>query len=147
MHLHPNAVFWLLEALERMEQENPNPTVKEEDILDYLAYSLSQVNEVPRALELTERLLALKPDHSGAPGNIIFYKSILENTSRIEPESDVKERKLESVHQSIQNFEHYASLCRGEVVKVQNSKIGSSSKFQIFCFSDRRRNFEITLLL
>ncbi|KAK6020488.1 tetratricopeptide repeat protein, partial [Ostertagia ostertagi] len=48
-----------------LEHENPK-TIEEEEVLEYLAYSLYQQGNVRRALALTKRLAAIAPNHPRA---------------------------------------------------------------------------------
>lgn len=53
-----HAVLWMQQALQQMDDGEETKTSKL-DILDYLSYSVYQMGDVPRAIELTRRLVSI----------------------------------------------------------------------------------------
>lgn len=53
-----HAVLWMQQALKQMDSGEDAKTLKA-DILDYLSYSVYQMGDLPRAIELTRRLVAI----------------------------------------------------------------------------------------
>lgn len=76
-----HTMLWMNEALSRHER-GPNPTVELFDILEYLAFSTYKQGNVKKALQLTNRLLDIIPDHKRALGNKIFYEKALDEERR-----------------------------------------------------------------
>lgn len=58
---------WMQEALERSKNEKPK-TVKESEILEYLAFALYKQGNLKRALAMTYRLFEIDPNHPRAEG-------------------------------------------------------------------------------
>ncbi|XP_061406646.1 prolyl 4-hydroxylase subunit alpha-1-like isoform X2 [Lethenteron reissneri] len=70
---------WLSHALRQLdagarEGVGDEGTVVASDVLDYLSYSVYQLGDVQRALNLTRRLAALDPDHPRAQSNLHFFE-------------------------------------------------------------------------
>lgn len=55
---HYHAVLWMQQALKQLD-DGEEAVVSKVDILDYLSYSVYQMGDLPRAIELTRRLLAV----------------------------------------------------------------------------------------
>ncbi|XP_016120977.1 prolyl 4-hydroxylase subunit alpha-2-like, partial [Sinocyclocheilus grahami] len=53
-----HSVLWMQQALRQMDSGEDAKTAKA-DILDYLSYSVYQMGDLPRAIELTRRLVAI----------------------------------------------------------------------------------------
>lgn len=53
-----HAVLWMQQALRQVDAGEDAKTSKS-DILDYLSYSVYQMGDVPRAIELTRRLISI----------------------------------------------------------------------------------------
>uniref|UniRef100_A0A914EE63 procollagen-proline 4-dioxygenase n=1 Tax=Acrobeloides nanus TaxID=290746 RepID=A0A914EE63_9BILA len=64
-----HTILWMQESLEKIKIEDP-PTVSESDILEYLALSLYKQDNLKRALQVTDRLYQIAPNHPRAKGNI-----------------------------------------------------------------------------
>lgn len=58
-----HAVLWMQQALQQMDAGEDTKTTKSA-ILDYLSYSVYQMGDVPRAIELTRRLVSIGNDCS-----------------------------------------------------------------------------------
>lgn len=68
-----HTVLWMQESLERLAQE-VNETVTKADVLDYLAYSTFKQGNTVRALQMTNELLEIVPQHERALSNKAFYE-------------------------------------------------------------------------
>uniref|UniRef100_A0A674NP64 procollagen-proline 4-dioxygenase n=1 Tax=Takifugu rubripes TaxID=31033 RepID=A0A674NP64_TAKRU len=90
--------LWMAQALKQLDQGEVS-TLDKVTILDYLSYAIYQQGEIPRALELTKRLLELDPEHQRAKGNLKYFEFQLE-----------KQRKDKK--------KKYEMLCRGEGIKM-----------------------------
>jgi len=53
-----HAVLWMQQALKQLDG-GEEAVVSKADILDYLSYSVYQMGDLPRAIELTRRLVAV----------------------------------------------------------------------------------------
>lgn len=53
-----HAVLWMQQALKQLDS-GEDTIVSKADILDYLSYSVYQMGDLPRAVELTRRLVAI----------------------------------------------------------------------------------------
>ncbi|KAL5282865.1 P4HA2 family protein [Megaselia abdita] len=129
-----HTVEWMTEALNRFMIEegfsnNHNQSEPEEftkaEILEYLAFSTFKEGDVESALEMTNELLELQPNHHRAKGNKNWYETVLrdanENTKRGDDGSadiTLSNVKME-IHKnpSIRHTENsvYEMLCRGDL--------------------------------
>uniref|UniRef100_A0A915DIP8 Fe2OG dioxygenase domain-containing protein n=1 Tax=Ditylenchus dipsaci TaxID=166011 RepID=A0A915DIP8_9BILA len=92
--------MWMDEALDRLKREMPQ-TSSEADILEYLAFALYKQGNVKKALQVTDRLYEIAPDHPRAKGNIKWY------------EDHGNPRPTDNLENSERNI--YEALCRNEV--------------------------------
>lgn len=53
-----HAVLWMQQALKQLDT-GEDAVISKADILDYLSYSVYQMGDLPRAIELTRRLVAI----------------------------------------------------------------------------------------
>lgn len=53
-----HAVLWIQQSLKQLDA-GEEAVVSKADILDYLSYSVYQMEDLPRAIELTRRLVAV----------------------------------------------------------------------------------------
>jgi len=121
-----HTLLWMREAENRLGNE-ANETIKKSDILEYLAFSTFMQGNVPLALDLTNKLLELVPNHPRASGNKIYYESTLQKAERAKKKGDdesedvVKDTlALNSEEDASSKMTHvskslYEKLCRGEV--------------------------------
>ena len=58
-----HAVLWMQQALRQMDAGEEH-VVSKADVLDYLSYSVYQMGDLPRAIELTRRLVAIGRTHT-----------------------------------------------------------------------------------
>ncbi|XP_058817042.1 prolyl 4-hydroxylase subunit alpha-2-like [Topomyia yanbarensis] len=96
------SVSWLKEALRRFELET-SPGISKSEILDYLSYSLAEVGEYEEAMERTNQLLKLVPDHVNGLQKQKVIAEWLEHVEKYGPKPNTEvDRGL------------YEVLCRGE---------------------------------
>lgn len=72
-HDYYHTVLWMQEALGRLDRD-VNRTLTKADILDYLSYSTFKEGNTFKALQMTNELLEIVPDHERARGNKAFYE-------------------------------------------------------------------------
>lgn len=53
-----HAVLWMQQALKQLDA-GEDAVISKADILDYLSYSVYQMGDLPRAIELTRRLVVI----------------------------------------------------------------------------------------
>ena len=70
------------EALVQHAQENNSSQVKLVDILDYLAFATARQGNLKHALELTQQIIDIQPEHARAQSNIDFYKRTLKEETK-----------------------------------------------------------------
>uniref|UniRef100_A0A146M0J2 procollagen-proline 4-dioxygenase n=1 Tax=Lygus hesperus TaxID=30085 RepID=A0A146M0J2_LYGHE len=116
--------LWMTEALARQEQElrqNSNKTETPKwEILEYLAYSTYMEGNVKTALEMTNELLQLYPEHERALGNKAYYISVIDkekNKDKDEKEKTGEEAQADTkdVEKAPTEKEMYEMACRGAV--------------------------------
>eukprot|EP00079_Xenopus_tropicalis_P033765 XP_017947536.1 PREDICTED: prolyl 4-hydroxylase subunit alpha-2 isoform X3 [Xenopus tropicalis] len=120
-----HTVLWMQQALKQMD-EGEDAVVNKVDVLDYLSYTVFQLGDVPRALELTKRLLVLDPNHDRAVNNLKYFEKMQEkqkaelkqnestNTESATRQPGVYSRPLDYLPER----DVYEALCRGEGVKM-----------------------------
>uniref|UniRef100_H2SB98 procollagen-proline 4-dioxygenase n=1 Tax=Takifugu rubripes TaxID=31033 RepID=H2SB98_TAKRU len=128
--------LWMAQALKQLDQGEVS-TLDKVTILDYLSYAIYQQGEIPRALELTKRLLELDPEHQRAKGNLKYFEFQLEKQRKDAEEETTKEKEereepditeekkkkkkksqTKSTFQLIPERKKYEMLCRGEGIKM-----------------------------
>ncbi|KAG8235127.1 hypothetical protein J437_LFUL012323 [Ladona fulva] len=130
-----HTVLWMTEALQRYEEENNKTTVKS-DILEYLAFSMYQQGNVRSALQLTNELLEIIPNHQRALGNKVYYEAELQSqrvrqrkgedgstdpsdeaftVSEKKAKRDTAGKSLEKMDSYTRERELYEMLCRNEI--------------------------------
>lgn len=107
-----HTLMWMQVALNKLENESPR-TVEEEDILEYLAYSLYQQGNVRRALALTKRLAKVAPNHPRAKGNVKWYEDMLSGKDMEGELPPIVNKRVE--YDGIVERDAYEALCRGEI--------------------------------
>ncbi|XP_044136718.1 prolyl 4-hydroxylase subunit alpha-2 isoform X1 [Bufo gargarizans] len=120
-----HTVLWMQEALKLLD-EGEESTIAKVDVLDYLSYTVFQLGDIHRAIELTRRLLALDSSHDRAGTNLRYFERLLEKqraegkinkTADKEPSttsSGIYTRPLDYLPER----DTYEALCRGEGVKM-----------------------------
>nr|CDJ84261.1 Oxoglutarate iron-dependent oxygenase domain containing protein [Haemonchus contortus] len=131
--------MWMEEAKRRLAQEAV-PTANLGQILEYLAYSLFIQGNPKHALQLTEELNRLEPNHPHAKGNIEFYEDYLakegvkiydmrRSLGRVvneRPESDLYGNEERTI---------YEALCRNEV------PVSEKDISKLYCYYKRDRPY------
>ncbi|MCI4386760.1 hypothetical protein PGIGA_G00066280 [Pangasianodon gigas] len=130
-----HAVLWMQQALRQMDAGEETKTSKS-DILDYLSYSVYQMGDVPRAIELTRRLVFIDPSHQRAGGNLRYFEQMLSSELRDmdqtnkEPteETSIQLVTYERPKDYLPERDIYEALCRGEGVKMTQQRYS-----RLFC--------------
>lgn len=121
-----HTIMWMTEAINRLKNDSRMPR---SDLLEYLAFSTFKEGNVESALEMTNELLDLDPEHQRARGNKYYYekelakmneKSILRGD---DGSSDVPvDKSLEFQHNRLGPYTYdlperklYELACRGEL--------------------------------
>lgn len=119
-----HTVLWMQQALKQID-EGEDTAISKSDVLDYLSYSVFQLGDLPRAIELTRRLIALDPIHERAGSNLRYFESLLakEQHEKKVNETTFEEPKMVSgIYERPPDYlperEIYEALCRGEGVKM-----------------------------
>ncbi|XP_073680274.1 prolyl 4-hydroxylase subunit alpha-2 isoform X2 [Garra rufa] len=143
-----HSVLWMQQALRQMDSGEDAKTPKA-DILDYLSYSVYQMGDLPRAIELTRRLVAIDPSHQRAGGNLRYFEQLLSKELRDRGRSEQEpadERPIqldtyERPKDYLPEREVYEALCRGEGVKMTTKR-----QSRLFCrYRDGNRNPRLLL--
>ena len=116
------------EANKRLKEESEAPTVPRGDVIEYIAFSYYTQGNLAKALQYTNELIAVEPDHPRAEGNKLYYETHLNDNVKTdhkkgddgteveaEPDYSVLERNLIDNAENEQSI--YKRLCRGEIVK------------------------------
>ncbi|XP_063532118.1 prolyl 4-hydroxylase subunit alpha-1 [Cydia strobilella] len=120
---YENALAWAMEALSKLREKTVSHSFTEIDLLEYISFSHYLKGDVKSALEWTEKLLALDPEHTRARGNVPhFMKSIAEQEKaarrRQRGETGEESTKPE-VSDEMRDYaierKKYEALCRGEM--------------------------------
>uniref|UniRef100_A0A183GJ87 P4Ha_N domain-containing protein n=1 Tax=Heligmosomoides polygyrus TaxID=6339 RepID=A0A183GJ87_HELPZ len=110
-----HTLTWMQVALNRLENEDPK-TVGEDEVLEYLAFSLYQQGNIRRALALTKRLAAIAPNHPRAKGNVKWYEDMLDGKDMEGDLPPIINKRVEN--DGIVERDAYEALCRGEAPKI-----------------------------
>ena len=116
-----HAILWMQQALEQYSKELVKQT-NISDVLEYLAFSNYQQENLRDALKYTNLLLAEQPGHHRAARNKRYYEAELNNSAILvrkrgdDGSEDVPKDQLssESPAEELSEREIYESLCRGE---------------------------------
>ncbi|XP_048021674.1 prolyl 4-hydroxylase subunit alpha-2 isoform X4 [Megalobrama amblycephala] len=143
-----HAVLWMQQALRQMDSGEDAKTPKA-DILDYLSYSVYQMGDLPRAIELTRRLVAIDPSHQRAGGNLRYFERMLSKELRdmgrsqqeLTDERPIQLDTYERPKDYLPEREVYEALCRGEGIKMTVKR-----RSRLFCrYQDGNRNPRLLL--
>lgn len=121
-----HTIMWMEEAINRL---NNDSRILRSDVLEYLAFSTFKEGDVKSALEMTNELLELIPEHQRAQGNKYYYEKELEKINEKsvlrgdDGSSDVPvDKSLEFQHSRLGPYNYdlperklYELACRGEV--------------------------------
>ncbi|KAG2456156.1 P4HA2 hydroxylase, partial [Polypterus senegalus] len=124
-----HSVLWMQQALRQID-EGEKSSVSKSDILDYLSYSVYQMGDLARALELTRRLVAVDPTHQRAGKNLRYFERLLarqmgqvaktEQPPVTEAPIDVGTYTRPADY--LPERDTYEALCRGEGVKMTEKR-------------------------
>ncbi|XP_064838335.1 prolyl 4-hydroxylase subunit alpha-2 isoform X1 [Oncorhynchus masou masou] len=143
-----HAVLWMQQALRQMDAEEEH-VVSKADVLDYLSYSVYQMGDLPRAIELTRRLVAIDSSHQRAGGNLRYFEKLLSkqlnelNQEGQEPatEEPIQLGTYNRPKDYLPEREIYEALCRGEGVKMTTER-----RSRLYCrYHDGNRNPRLLL--
>ncbi|PIO76455.1 tetratricopeptide repeat protein [Teladorsagia circumcincta] len=133
-----HTVMWMEEARRRLQQEDV-PTANLGQILEYLAYSLFKQGNPKHALQLSEELVALEPNHPRASGNVKFYEDYLakEGVKKIDMRRSLGRVLNERPQSVLGNKERtiYEALCRNEV------PVSEKDISKLYCYLKRDRPY------
>uniref|UniRef100_H3AP05 procollagen-proline 4-dioxygenase n=1 Tax=Latimeria chalumnae TaxID=7897 RepID=H3AP05_LATCH len=147
-----HTVLWMQQALKQLE-EGEDAVITKVEILDYLSYSVFQMGDLLRAIELTRRLIAIEPSHERAGGNLHYFEVLLEkerqekaaaktptneeSSNELSLKSGIYERPVDYLPER----DTYEALCRGEGVKMTPKR-----QKHLFCrYNDGNRNVRLLL--
>lgn len=142
-----HAVLWMQQALKQLDAGEEAEVVKA-DILDYLSYSVYQMGDLPRAIELTRRLVAIDSNHQRAGGNLRYFELLLskqmkEQPQAMEPASEepIQLGTYSRPKDHLPERETYEALCRGEGLQMNEAR-----RSRLFCrYRDGQRNPRLLL--
>ncbi|KAM6911334.1 prolyl 4-hydroxylase subunit alpha-2 isoform 2-T2 [Lycodopsis pacificus] len=142
-----HAVLWMQQALKQLDGGEESVATKP-DILDYLSYSVYQMGDLPRAIELTRRLVAISPGHQRAGGNLRYFERLL-SKELSEQNQDYQPASEEPIllgtyrrpKDHLPEREKYEALCRGEGLQMNEAR-----RSRLFCrYQDGKRNPRLLL--
>ncbi|KAM4544737.1 prolyl 4-hydroxylase subunit alpha-2 isoform 2-T2 [Odontesthes bonariensis] len=124
-----HAVLWFQQSLKQLDG-GEEAVVSKGEILDYLSYSVYQMGDLPRAIELTRRLVAIDPTHQRAGGNLRYFERLLfkqldELDQAYQPSSSEEPIQLGTYSRPKDHLperETYEALCRGEGLKMTEAR-------------------------
>ncbi|CAL1543171.1 unnamed protein product [Lymnaea stagnalis] len=96
------------------------------EVLDYLAFSYFKLGDLSQALELTNELLNIDPNHERAVNNKKYFEAMLQDETRKKRSSDENKKpgyqQNRDEYRNSEEFLTYEALCRGEdVMPVKNA--------------------------
>ncbi|XP_047199488.1 prolyl 4-hydroxylase subunit alpha-2 isoform X3 [Hippoglossus stenolepis] len=142
-----HAVLWMQQSLKQLDG-GEEAVVSKADILDYLSYSVYQMGDLPRAIELTRRLVAIDANHQRAGGNLRYFERLLFK-QRNELNQDYQPASEEPIQlgtytrpkDHLPEREIYEALCRGEGLQMNEAK-----RSRLFCrYHDGKQNPRLLL--
>ncbi|XP_061595391.1 prolyl 4-hydroxylase subunit alpha-2-like isoform X1 [Cololabis saira] len=123
-----HAVLWFQQSLKQLD-DGEDAVVSKADILDYLSYSVYQMGDLPRAIELTRRLVAIDAAHQRAGGNLRYFEHLLSKQLQ-EMDQDYQPASEEPIQlgtysrpkDHLPERDIYEALCRGEGIKMTEAR-------------------------
>ncbi|XP_072368744.1 prolyl 4-hydroxylase subunit alpha-2-like isoform X7 [Scyliorhinus torazame] len=119
-----HTVLWMQQTLKQLEEGEASP-VTQAEALDYLSYSVYQMGDMHRAVDLTKRLIAIDPTHVRAKTNLHYFKKSLEEEVKSDQTRDeefYQSQSKKEVYMQPENYlterDSYEALCRGEGIKM-----------------------------
>ncbi|KAI1902940.1 hypothetical protein AGOR_G00021470 [Albula goreensis] len=145
---HYHSVLWMQQALRQLDG-GEDAAVSKAEVLDYLSYSVYQMGDLPRAIELTRRLVTIDPGHQRAGGNLRYFEKLRSQEIREQAKatSDPTEERpivlgtYERPRDYLPERETYEALCRGEGVRMTPQR-----RSRLHCrYQDGNRNPRLLL--
>ncbi|XP_051902808.1 prolyl 4-hydroxylase subunit alpha-2 isoform X2 [Hippocampus zosterae] len=145
-----HAVLWVQQALKQLDA-GEEAVVSKAAVLDYLSYSVYQMGDLPRAIELTRRLVAIEPSHQRAGGNLRYFEKLLlkaqyeqqedERTEHPDSEEPIQLGTYVRPKDHLPERDVYEALCRGE-----GGGMTEKRRSRLFCrYQDGSRNPRLLL--
>ncbi len=119
---YTHTIQWMREALRKIDEDG-DKSVDRGDVLEYFAFSWYSQGNVKKALQYTNELLAVQPNHPRAVGNKMYYEDYLKKATESEQkkgdagdDSVPLDQDVSEAEEPIPEEEHakYQKLCRGE---------------------------------
>ena len=117
------------EAMDRVgrpERNNNTATTTKADILEYLAFSMYKQGDLNAALNITNELLEIQPNHAVALRNKIGYERELKEEKQLIEETKKREKYEKQI---LQDHETFKKLCRGEELRPTAEVLGLRCRF------------------
>ncbi|XP_033995860.1 prolyl 4-hydroxylase subunit alpha-2 isoform X2 [Trematomus bernacchii] len=143
-----HSVLWMQQSLKQLDAAEETEVAKG-DILDYLSYSVYQMGDLPRAIELTRRLVAIDPSHQRAGGNLRYFEGLLTKQLSELNQEDYPPPSEEPIQlgtytrpkDHLPERDVYEALCRGEGLGMNDVR-----RSRLYCrYQDRNRNPRLLL--
>uniref|UniRef100_A0A3Q3N6A7 procollagen-proline 4-dioxygenase n=1 Tax=Mastacembelus armatus TaxID=205130 RepID=A0A3Q3N6A7_9TELE len=142
-----HAVLWMQQSLKQLDA-GEEAVISKADILDYLSYSVYQMGDLPRAVELTRRLVAIDPSHERAGGNLRYFERLLfkqlnelKQTQQSASEEPIQLGTYIRPKDHLPERDTYEALCRGEGVQMSEAR-----RSRLLCrYQDGKRNPRLLL--
>ncbi|XP_077481935.1 prolyl 4-hydroxylase subunit alpha-1-like [Stigmatopora argus] len=106
-----HTVLWMSQAFRQLERGEPPQLVTPVKILDYLSYSFYKQGDLEHALEFSNKLLEIDPEHKRTIDNRKYYVTQLEKQKRGEETPQTPKTRPD-------NYGAYERLCRGNSVEL-----------------------------
>ncbi|XP_063784254.1 prolyl 4-hydroxylase subunit alpha-2 isoform X2 [Pseudophryne corroboree] len=138
-----HTVLWMQQTLKLLD-EGEKAMISKVDVLDYLSYTVFQLGDIHRAVELTRRLLVLDSSHERAGANLRYFEQLLEKERAEEELNKTSDKEPQKPHSGIYDRpldylperDTYEALCRGEGLKLVPRR-----QKRLFCrYHDGNRN-------
>ncbi|KAM4748197.1 prolyl 4-hydroxylase subunit alpha-2 isoform 2-T2 [Rhinophrynus dorsalis] len=138
-----HTVLWMQQALKLLD-EGEEATISKVMVLDYLSYTVFQLGDLHRAVELTRRLLALDSSHERAGGNLRYFEKLLAKEQEEKKLNKTTVAEAPTAHSGVYarpldylpERDTYEALCRGEGVKMNPRR-----QKRLFCrYHDGNKN-------
>uniref|UniRef100_A0A3Q3SX00 procollagen-proline 4-dioxygenase n=1 Tax=Mastacembelus armatus TaxID=205130 RepID=A0A3Q3SX00_9TELE len=144
-----HAVLWMQQSLKQLDA-GEEAVISKADILDYLSYSVYQMGDLPRAVELTRRLVAIDPSHERAGGNLRYFERLLfkqlnelKQTQQSASEEPIQLGTYIRPKDHLPERDTYEALCRGEGVQMVRHE---KKCIRLLCrYQDGKRNPRLLL--
>ncbi|XP_053573162.1 prolyl 4-hydroxylase subunit alpha-2 isoform X2 [Bombina bombina] len=120
-----HTVLWMQQALKQLD-EGEEAAISKVEVLDYLSYTVFQLGDLQRAVELTRRLLVLDSSHERAGNNLRYFEKLLEKETSEKKLNKTSTTEAPTTKDGIYSRpldylperDTYEALCRGEGVNM-----------------------------